>query len=376
MSNWKKLQAKIGTPAQPTAAAAAPHSGLDDDATAAIARAMTLVAEREHANAAAQAAQAEQDAQNAPINTNRKRQRRYLDEQDEDYDEDRTPSRGDQSGDDDDEGKEVDLLDALAAGTAGDLPTHRATSTAAVHRIPAAFAPTDKDPLPTTVAGWFTYLDAREQSHGDRTRPGKYVALDCEMVGVGPEGEESALARVSIVNFHGHVLLDTFVAPQEAVVDYRTQFSGVTPALLRNAPPFRTVLKQVAEVIKDRVLVGHSIINDFAAMKMNHPKTHVRDTAYYHVFHKHLKNANPGLRHLAQAYLGIKIQGGEHDSVEDARVTMLVFRMHRENWESYLGKIQAGEIKPVASAKKKKSAAHWAKVHVGASKKGHKRRRV
>lgn len=50
------------------------------------------------------------------------------------------------------------------------------------------------------------------------------------MVGVGPEGVESSLARVSIVNFHGSVVLDTFVKQKEKVVDYRTWVSGVTVA--------------------------------------------------------------------------------------------------------------------------------------------------
>lgn len=58
-------------------------------------------------------------------------------------------------------------------------------------------------------------------------RPGKYLALDCEMVGVGPDGAESSLARVSLVNYHGSVVLDEFVRQRERVVDYRTQFSGI-----------------------------------------------------------------------------------------------------------------------------------------------------
>jgi RNA exonuclease 4 len=58
-------------------------------------------------------------------------------------------------------------------------------------------------------------------------RPGKYVALDCEMVGIGIDGTESSLARVSLVNYHGAVLLDEFVKQRERVVDYRTRHSGV-----------------------------------------------------------------------------------------------------------------------------------------------------
>ena len=38
----------------------------------------------------------------------------------------------------------------------------------------------------------------------------KYVALDCEMVGVGLDGKRSMLARCSIVDFDGEVLLDCF----------------------------------------------------------------------------------------------------------------------------------------------------------------------
>ena len=47
------------------------------------------------------------------------------------------------------------------------------------------------------------------------------------MVGVGINGSESALARVSIVNFHGAAILDEFVRPKERIVDYRTQWSGI-----------------------------------------------------------------------------------------------------------------------------------------------------
>ena len=54
------------------------------------------------------------------------------------------------------------------------------------------------------------------------------------MVGVGPEGSESTLARVSIVNYHGVVMLDKFVRPREKVTDYRTWVSGVREEDLRS----------------------------------------------------------------------------------------------------------------------------------------------
>ena len=47
------------------------------------------------------------------------------------------------------------------------------------------------------------------------------LSLDCEMVGVGPDGTRSALARVCIVNEQGNVLLDVHCKPKERVTDYR-----------------------------------------------------------------------------------------------------------------------------------------------------------
>ena len=53
------------------------------------------------------------------------------------------------------------------------------------------------------------------------------------MVGVG-DGKQSILAHVSIVDFNGIVLLDTFVSPTLPVVDYRTNVSGVQKSDLDN----------------------------------------------------------------------------------------------------------------------------------------------
>lgn len=82
------------------------------------------------------------------------------------------------------------------------------------------------------------------------------------MVGLGHLGAESALARVSLVNYHGHVILDTFVAPRERVTDWRTWVSGVREEDILGAPTFDVVQKQVAGLVDGRVLVGHAIEND------------------------------------------------------------------------------------------------------------------
>ncbi|KAI5827004.1 ribonuclease H-like protein [Schizophyllum commune Tattone D] len=166
-------------------------------------------------------------------------------------------------------------------------------------------------------------------------QPGKYLAMDCEMVGVGPEGTESSLARVSLVNFHGAVLLDVFVRQRERVTDYRTHVSGVREKDMIGARPFEEVQKQVSELLQDKILVGHAVHNDLQALLLSHPRAQTRDTQFFAGKLKLVRSSRIALRALVQQELGMAIQAGEHSSVTDARATMAVFRIHRREWEAW-----------------------------------------
>ena len=163
---------------------------------------------------------------------------------------------------------------------------------------------------------------------------GKYIGIDCEMVGVGPTPDkESALARISIVNYHGHQLYDSFVLPKEPVTDYRTYVSGITPHNLRSARTFEEVQRDVAKLMDGRILVGHAVRHDLDALLLGHPKRDIRDTSRYPKFRKLAGGRTPGLKKLAREVLGINIQANQHSSVEDARATMLLFRQEKEGFE-------------------------------------------
>lgn len=47
------------------------------------------------------------------------------------------------------------------------------------------------------------------------------------------------------------------------------------------APPIDLVVEKVADIVKGRMLVGHSIHNDLEVLKLNHPSVDIRDTAKY-----------------------------------------------------------------------------------------------
>ena len=158
------------------------------------------------------------------------------------------------------------------------------------------------------------------------------VAIDCEMIGVGSGGLHSILARVSIVSSTYDVLYDSYVAPppSEPITDYRTHVSGITPSLLHSAPLFATVQREVASIIKGRVLVGHGLVGDLQALCLNHPRGLQRDTAHFRL----LCPVRPiALKRLLDERLGIVVQEGVHDSVEDARGAMMLYELVASEWE-------------------------------------------
>ena len=177
------------------------------------------------------------------------------------------------------------------------------------------------------------YLTTSSKPIPRKEEQGKYISMDCEFVGVGPEGTESVLARVSIVNFFGKVIYDKYVRPSEKVTDWRTWVSGVTPLNMKEAVSFREAQMEASKILEDRILVGHAIHHDLESLFLSHPYSKIRDTSKLPLFKKITGGRPPSLKKLILHYLKIEIQGGYHSSVEDARATMLLFRLFRKEFD-------------------------------------------
>ena len=155
----------------------------------------------------------------------------------------------------------------------------------------------------------------------------KALALDCEMVGVNHGGKDSILARASIVNDFGHCLYDKYVKPTDKVTDYRTKVSGIRPQDIKDCEDFKVVQKEISDMLKGRILVGHSIHHDFKVLHLNHPKKMIQDTSSYKPFRVSFGNRTPSLKNLTAKMLGVTVQEGEHSSVQDAQATMRLYTM-------------------------------------------------
>ena len=188
------------------------------------------------------------------------------------------------------------------------------------------------------------------------------VALDCEFVGIGPGGLESFLARVTMLDHAGTVLMDEYVKPSRQVTDYRTHVSGITPQVLAQHAKlcFTVARKRVLRLLKGKLLVGHGLDNDLKVLQITHPWFMIRDTACFKPYMK-LKRmpvtAAPNttasydasssssscdttllwcprsLKELSYEFLHREIQTAEHSSHEDALAALDLYRLVWRTWD-------------------------------------------
>lgn len=246
----------------------------------------------------------------------------------------------------------VDRTRRLATATAAAGTASTATATAGNKRTKLTKYGTKEFPSIQELLQEKRALEERQKEDQRRhdklhavpeTVKSRYIAMDCEMVGIGTDGTRSALARVSLVDWNLRVVLDTFVQVPMRVTDFRTHVSGVTPKHIQSRTGAMDVVKcrqLVADMLKDKVLVGHALSNDLKALLLTHPKTQIRDTAKYRPYQRYRNGkwrprklrdlVHENLRHREE------FQQGEHDSTEDAKATMELFQLVYNQWEKDL----------------------------------------
>ena len=118
--------------------------------------------------------------------------------------------------------------------------------------------------------------------------PDKVFALDCEMVltakgkmkvsrevqGQKSQKELKEVAKVTLLNYAGETCYESLVKPSHKVVDYRTQYSGITEDSLEGVQTrLSDVQKSLRSLVSvDDILIGHSINHDLRCLQLKHKK--------------------------------------------------------------------------------------------------------
>lgn len=187
------------------------------------------------------------------------------------------------------------------------------------------------------------------------------IAIDCEMM---QSNIGQVLGRVSVVNYEGATIFDTFVCYPEPITITNTdeQFSGIDLNDIdpqNGAQPFSEVQAHLVELLRDRIVIGHDIQKDLKVISMDLPShilrlqgfalrltpvtfdITVRDTQKYSRYRQYANRSShqgPSLKNLALEVLGRPIKQGRVSSVEDAIATMEVYRKAEADIEQEQGK--------------------------------------
>jgi RNA exonuclease 1 len=184
---------------------------------------------------------------------------------------------------------------------------------------------TNKDGwLDTQVSTLADGIIPNEQiEHKSITQGRSIYAIDCEMCRAS--GNEFVLTRISVVGWNGEVVLDELVKPEKEIVDYLSQYSGITAEMLENVT---TTLADIQARLKTlltptSIIIGHSLNSDLNALRLTHPFIIDTSILFPHPRGPPLKSS---LKWLAQKYISREIQKGHgtqgHDSIEDARACL------------------------------------------------------
>ncbi|ANB14502.1 Pan2p [Sugiyamaella lignohabitans] len=184
-------------------------------------------------------------------------------------------------------------------------------------------------------------------------KPGTLVAIDAEFVmlqneetEIRSDGTKSivkprslSLARVSVVRGEGPkegvAFIDDYIATTDTIVDYLTEFSGIEPGDLdpalskRGLVSLHTAYKRLWLLLQLGVtFVGHGLSNDFRTINIQVPANQVIDTL--DIYFVRARQRKLSLKFLAWYLLDENVQTGNHDSIEDARTALHLYKKHQQ----------------------------------------------
>ncbi|MDB4205481.1 exonuclease domain-containing protein [Polaribacter sp.] len=91
-----------------------------------------------------------------------------------------------------------------------------------------------------------------------------YAIVDIETTGHGQKGQK--ITEFSALIFDGKKVVDEFtslVNPEQNIPTFITNLTGITNAMVRNAPKFYEIAKKVEEITKGTIFVAHNVNFDY-----------------------------------------------------------------------------------------------------------------
>ncbi len=151
------------------------------------------------------------------------------------------------------------------------------------------------------------------------------VAIDIETTGLDPHND--AIIEIGAVRFNGHRVeseWSTLINPGRPISGFITQLTGISNEMVKNAPPVKAVINDLADFVGDAPVLGHNVAFDLGFLARQNILRYNEPIDTYELASVLLPTASRyNLGALGQA-LGILLPA-THRALDDARVTHAVY---------------------------------------------------
>ena len=95
-----------------------------------------------------------------------------------------------------------------------------------------------------------------------------YAILDIETT--GGQYNEEGITEIAIYKFDGHEIVDQFISlvnPEKPIQPFVVKLTGISNAMLVNAPKFHEVAKRIVEITSGCIVVAHNAVFDYRILR-------------------------------------------------------------------------------------------------------------
>ena len=175
-----------------------------------------------------------------------------------------------------------------------------------------------------------------------RANPSGIIVLDTETTGLDPFGERDEMLQLSIIDGDGNTLLDTYIKPKwHDVWPGAESVNGISPEMVKDAPSPEELVPAVKGIFESAdVLVGYNVNFDLAFLSVWGICLEERQVVVdvmqefaevYGEWNDYFESYKWQKLTTAAQYYGFRFQA--HNSLEDARATLYVYKAMRKHKE-------------------------------------------
>lgn len=158
-----------------------------------------------------------------------------------------------------------------------------------------------------------------------------YVVLDVETTGLSPKTEEIIeIALAKVANGEPAGKFTSLIKPRKSVPPRIVSLTGLTDAMLENAPSFSDIAKDVEQFIGRSIVLAHNAIFDLSFLSEAFSKCGIKSNFQYLDTIKIAKMAYPNLKNYKLETLISELDLAEtqsHRAMDDVQCTLKLYQL-------------------------------------------------